>query len=190
MTYDQSELLNRCSKAGEVRMKDRQQSIYERYASEPDAATITDFACTDSSNVPANMPLYGELQIGSWDKITMPVGVHAAVGGESDYPIPGDILCGAIAACLDSTIRIIASRVRVKLKTLSVEVKGTVDVRGTLLIEKTVPVRFQKFDIRVQMQAGLVVPGMVLEKILRAAERSCVVVQSLSKDIEIEIQRV
>jgi hypothetical protein len=37
-------------------------------------------------------------------------GTHTAVGGESDYPVPGELLCAAVASCLDSTIRTIANR--------------------------------------------------------------------------------
>jgi uncharacterized OsmC-like protein len=117
----------------------------------------------------------------------MPVGIHTAVGGECDYPNPGDILCGAIAACLDSTIRVVANRVGVRLKELSVEVNGMVDVRGTLRVDRKVPVGFQKFEIDVSIKAAGLVPKMILNKIVKGAESSCVVLQTLRNPPEISL---
>lgn len=41
--------------------------------------------------------------------VRVPVGVHRAVGGLHDAPTPGDLLCAALAACQDSTFRMIAN---------------------------------------------------------------------------------
>jgi uncharacterized OsmC-like protein len=119
----------------------------------------------------------------------MPVGVHMAVGGDSDQPTPGDILCGAIAACLDSTLRIVANRVGVRLKTLSVHASGRVDVRGTLRVDKNVPVAFSHFDVTVDIKAAGFIPGKMLDKLLRAAEKSCIVIQTLKNGPEITVSR-
>lgn len=70
-------------------------------------------------------------------------GIHRAVGGYHDAPNPGDILCAALASCLDSTIRIIADRLGITLTSLEVDVTAEVDVRGTLVVNRDIPVGFQ-----------------------------------------------
>lgn len=184
-----SEVLERSQANQKVKMKDRQDPLCERYISEPDAAAVVDFAKTSSQEIAASSPLYSEVIFGKSNPVSVPVAVHVAVGGDGDYPVPGDILCGAIAACLDSTIRIIANRVGVRLKKLEVTVRGKVDVRGTLRVSDTVPVAFQSFDIEVAIKPAGFVPGKMLDKLLRAAEHSCVVLQSLRSRPVISVSR-
>ena len=38
------------------------------------------------------------------------IGIHTAVGGNCDFPNPGELLSAALAGCLDTTVRIIANR--------------------------------------------------------------------------------
>lgn len=172
-----------------VTMKERQTPLCEQYKHEPDSAVVVDSAKTSCNEIDASDPLHSEISFGAHNSISMPVGVHEAVGGEGDYPVPGDILCGAIAACLDSTIRIIANRVGVRLKKLEVTVRGTVDVRGTLRVDDSVPVAFQNFDIEVAIRPAGFVPGKMLDKLLNAAEHSCVVLQSLRNTPAISVSR-
>lgn len=78
------------------------------------------------------------------------------MGGDHDLPNPGDLLSAALAACLDSTIRIIADRNGVVLDHLVVDVRSEVDVRGTHMVDTSVPVGFQGItcDIRARAADG------------------------------------
>ena len=182
------EFLEQATAIRGAQMKDRQEPLYARYKADPYTAMICDGARTSSDTVSADSPIYTEINFGVHNPISLPTGIHSAVGGESDFPNPGDILCGAIAGCLDSTIRIMANRVGVKLKKLKVEVNGHVDVRGTLRAERDVPVGFQRFDVAVTIKPRGFVPAKMLDKLVRAAEYSCVVIQSLRNCPEIDIQ--
>lgn len=162
-----------------INMSQRQGPLYERYANEPAAARIEDYAITTSARTPLSNPLRTDLELAHARDAGLKVGVHAAVGGHSDLPTPGDILCGALAACLDSSIRIIANRLEVQLEHLEVEVRGEVDVRGTLRASDECPVAFQSFQTHVNIQAAPEVDESLLEQLLRAAEYSCVVLQTL-----------
>jgi uncharacterized OsmC-like protein len=118
--------------------------------------------------------------------ITWPYGIHYAVGGYHDAPNPGDILCAALATCLDSTLRIIAARMGVGLTALEVDVTANVDVRGTLVIDRQVPVGFQRMRCAVRLQP---VPGTdpgLVQKLLVAAEYSCVNLQTLRAGVPVE----
>lgn len=65
------------------------------------------------------------------------------MSSDHDAPNPGDMLCGALAACMDSTIRKVADHLGVTLTSLEVKVAAEVDVRGCLAVDRKVPVGFQ-----------------------------------------------
>lgn len=171
-----------------VNMKKRQQPLMDEYKQNPKHAVVLDYARTSSEWTAADNPLETSVLFDKSD-FTNPIGVHTAVGGESDNPTPGDVLCGAIACCLDSTIRIIANRFNLSLKTLSVEVTGKVDVRGTLRVDQEVPVAFQTFDVVVDIKPKGFIPAKFIDKLLAGAERSCIVIQSLRGNCDISVRR-
>lgn len=173
----------------QVDMASRQDPLRKQYETEPQAAWVVDSARTLANDISPSYPLVGAVKFCDHSPVSMPTGVHTKVGGNSDYPTPGDILCGAIAACLDSIIRIIANRLSVNLTRLEVEVLGGLDVRGTLLVDNNVPVGFQRFDITVDMHTDDDQKAKLLDTILAAAENSCVVLQTLRDDLDVVIKR-
>jgi uncharacterized OsmC-like protein len=119
---------------------------------------------------------------------TIPVGVHSALGGVHDAPTPGDILCAALAACQDSSVRMVANLLGVQLEFLEVSVSGDVDVRGTMMIDRTVPIGFQAMRCNVQMRVKAGTDPRLVAKLEAAAEQSCVVLQTLRAPPRIETQ--
>ena len=168
-------------------MRERQDPLIAGYKHDPKPATIIDSAKTTSECVTAATPVYGQVIIGDSGAAPVNVGVHKAVGGRSDFPNPGEILSAAIAACLDSTIRIISNRMGFRLRRLEVAVDAIVDVRGTLLVDPHVPVGFQKIDVGIQLETEEDVPEQMMTAILKAAEHSCVVIQTLRGAPEISV---
>lgn len=163
----------------------RQDPWRERYRTQPDEAAITDRARTTGGV--STDPFHGFVMTGSEDfGAKWAFGIHRAVGGYHDAPNPGDILCAALAACLDSTIRMIADRLGVLLTSLEVKVTADVDVRGTLVVDRTVPVGFQSMQCHVDVQAAEDTNPMLVQKLLAAAENSCVVLQTLRSGVPIE----
>ena len=119
---------------------------------------------------------------------TLPVGVHSALGGVHDAPTPGDILCAALAACQDSSVRMVANLLGVELEFLEVSVAGDVDVRGAMMVDRTVPVGFQAMRCNVQMRVKAGTDPRLVGKLEAAAEQSCVVLQTLRAPPRIETQ--
>jgi uncharacterized OsmC-like protein len=103
-----------------------------------------------------------------------------------DAPTPGDILCAALAACQDSAVRIVANLLGVELEFLAVEVTADCDVRGAMAIDKQVPVGFQAMRCNVRLQAREGTNPGLLEKLRVAAERCCVVQQTLRNPPRVE----
>ena len=155
-------------------------SVYElqtplraQYKSSPAAAMVTDHAKTTGAE-PAD-PFHSTVVPMPGSGVTLPVGVHRALGGPHDAPTPGDILCAALAACQDSAVRMVANLLGVELEFLAVEVTGNVDVRGAMVIGKQVPVGFQSMRCDVRFRAKQGTSPDLLEKLRIGAERCCIV---------------
>ena len=161
-----------------IDMKQRQAPLRRRYVEQPHEAVIIDAARTSSRKVEADRPIHGEVLIGDETLSPVATGIHRAIGGDSDLPNPGEVLAAALASCLDGSIRIIANLMGVHLAGLEVAVAARVDVRGTLMVDRSVSVGFQDLKVDVKIDA----PGVDAAKIdylLKAAEQSCVVLQTL-----------
>lgn len=166
------------------RVRESQDPLRARYREAPEEAWVVDRAVTRTKE--AGDPFHAEIEYGTAARANMDIGVHASVGGPHDLPVPGDVLCAALASCLDSTTRLIADRTGIPLARLEVEVKAHVDVRGTLAVDPTVPVGFQRLECIIDIDAGEATPRAVLERLVDAAERHCVVWQTLQAGIPVE----
>ncbi|MEP2715542.1 OsmC family protein [Pseudophaeobacter sp.] len=168
---------------------DRQLPLRKHYHSTPDAAWVHDHARTVDAQVPAGHPLHAHVVCGEGIPVDLPVSVHKAVGGESDFPCPGEILAAALASCLDTAIRMIANLKGITLSHLEVTVSFGADVRGTLMTGDNVPVGFQTAQLKVDLQTEDDLSNLHLNALVDAAERSCVILQTLRAPPTVEIER-
>ena len=137
-------------------VKQRQDPLRKQYRTAPDEARITDSAKTVMNG--AEDPFHAAVVAGQEHDALWQVGIHRAVGGYHDLPNPGDILCAALASCFHSTLRMIADRLEIPIASLEVNTQADVDVRGTLLVDRSVPVGFQKIRCSVHVDPGANVP--------------------------------
>lgn len=154
-----------------------QAPLRKKYVTSPDTAWVTDHAATSSTD--HRDPFHATVEPMTGCGVTIPVGVHSALGGPHDVPTPGDILCAALAACQDSSVRMVANILGVELVNLRVHVSAGADVRGTLAMNQDVPVGFQQMSCTVDIQAKEGTDATLLERLKVTAERSCVVLQTL-----------
>jgi len=82
----------------------------------------------------------------------------------------------------------VANILGVELEYLQVKVTAQVDVRGALAMSQEVPVGFQHMKSAVEIRVKDGTAAMLVEKLKFAAERSCVVLQTLRKPPPIEVQ--
>jgi uncharacterized OsmC-like protein len=80
----------------------------------------------------------------------------------------------------------VANLLGVELEFLTVEVTGDIDVRGTMAIDKQVPVGFQSMRCDVRLRAKEGTNPELLEKLRVAAERCCIVQQTLRSGVPIQ----
>lgn len=108
------------------------------------------------------------------------------MGGDHDLPNPSDILCAALASCFESTIRLISNRLDIQLSETKVTASAEVDVRGTLMIDKSVSVGYQSMHLDVVLVSHA--PNQkIMNILLRAAEQSCIVYQTIKRGVPITL---
>lgn len=161
---------------------ERQISLSEKYQNNPELAWITDSSEVIGTNL--QDPFRTSVSINKKMQVPFKVGVHKAVGGDHDFPNPGDILCAALAACFESTTRLISNRLGIVLTETRVIVSAKVDVRGTLIIDTSVPVGFQSMHVDVVLTSFNSNEKM-LHTLIGAVKRSCIIYQTLKESLPI-----
>jgi len=154
-----------------------QEPLRASYEKTPALATVTDHACT--SGAALHDPFHTRVEPMDGCGVVLPIGTHAALGGPHDAPTPGDMLCAALAACQDSAFRMVANLLRIEITHLNVRVTAMVDVRGSMAMDPAVPVGFQTMRCDVEFAVKEGTSPAVLKKLQIAAERCCVVQQTL-----------
>lgn len=112
-------------------------------------------------------------------------GLHPATGGDGTMICSGDMLLQALVACAGVTLNAVATSMDLKLRGGAVRAEGDLDFRGTLGVDKQVPVGFQA--IRVTFELDTDEPEETLNTLLRLTERYCVVYQTLASSPTLNI---
>src|SRR5262245_24771598 len=95
----------------------RQDALRRRYAVSPGMAWTTSIAWTETKAAPLADPCRGSVRLGLAGH-ERSFAVDDALGGPHDAATPGELLCASLAACMDSTIRMLAASKRLGLDEL------------------------------------------------------------------------
>jgi uncharacterized OsmC-like protein len=180
LTNTEAQMISRSSLVAE-----RQSPLRSAYAAAPERARTVKWATT--TNGGGADAIHSVVEVGKGFGVSQRVGIDAAVGGDHDLPNPGDLLCTALAACADSTVRMLADVLGVQILDLRVEVQGEVDVRGCLAMGRDLKVGFRSMSCRIDLR---VPPDTAPQRIaaLRAqGERSCVNLDTLRSGVPVEL---
>jgi uncharacterized OsmC-like protein len=109
-------------------------------------------------------------------------------GGDGSAACSGDMLLQALATCAGTTLAAVAISMGLTIRAAEVEVIGTMDFRGTLGVDKSVPVGFSHIEILFHVQSDAI--SDQIEKLVQLTERYCVVYQTLSKGVAMSSRRV
>ena len=147
-----------------------QAPLKQRYRDTPDAARVParaeavlatdDIACTVSSR-------HGDTK----------AGLHPATGGSGDLACSADMLLEAVVACAGVTLRAVATAMGVTVRSGRVIAEGTWDARGTLGIDRSVPVGLTDVNLRFEIDSDA--DPAKLERMIQTTERYCVILQTL-----------
>ena len=174
---------------GQVR--ERQEALRALYTVDPEAARIRKRAHTEAGA--AGDPLHSTVVPDNLAHPKRPYGVEwrcgidEAVGGLHDAPNPGELLCGALAACFAGTVRIIAAQLGVELEQLDVEASADLDVRGALAVDPAVRVGLESMQLVVRLRPVAETPRELTNALAEAAERYCITLDTLRKGLPVEV---
>ena len=157
-----------------------QKPLKERYRADPSASRIT----LKASGSQADAPVTCSVDIG---RSLYAAEAHPGVGGPGTGACSGDLLLGALAACAQLTCQMVATAMGVPARSISVDVEGDLDLRGTLGIDKAVGAGFERIRVRFDVDA----PGATPEQLAalhEKTERYCTVLQTLVSSPAIETE--
>ncbi len=111
-------------------------------------------------------------------------GLHPATGGTGALACSGDLLLEALGACAGVTLRAVATSLGIPVSG-TVRAEGDLDVRGTLGVDRDVPVGFRA--IRLVFELVHDATAEQLATLLRLTERYCVVYQTLAGGVPVAV---
>jgi len=161
-----------------VDLRETQRPLKERYRAEPAEARI---ALTARGGESAGAAACS-VDIG---RAVYAAQAHAGVGGEGTAPCSGDLLLGALAACAQVTCQMVAASSGIETTKIEVTANGELDLRGTLGIDREVPVGFDRITLRFDVEGA----GDRRDELIDKTLRYCVVLQTLEHPPSVEILR-
>ncbi len=147
-----------------------QAPLKQRYREDAAAARIVSraVAVLDQANVAARI----EGREGS-----VVAGLHPAAGGDGSLACSADMLLEALVGCAGVTFCAVATASGVTIRSGRVIAEGVWDARGTLGVDRAVPVAAT--DVSVRFEIDCDAPPEKLVRMVETAERYCVVLQTL-----------
>jgi uncharacterized OsmC-like protein len=112
-------------------------------------------------------------------------GLHPATGGSGMSVCSGDMLLEALVACAGVTLNAVASALGIDIRDGKVLAEGDLDFRGTLAVDKAVPVGFQR--VRVNFELDTNASAQELNTLIDLTQRYCVVYQTLCRPPQMSI---
>lgn len=111
------------------------------------------------------------------DRVSVEVGLHPMAGGEDRWACSGEMLLESLVGCAGVTLLAVASALQLEIRAGTVRAEGDLDLRGTLGVNKEVPVGFSAIRLHFDLDTG--VSEDQRANLLRLTERYCVVFQTL-----------
>jgi uncharacterized OsmC-like protein len=160
-----------------------QEMLSTMYTLAPDMARVSSHASTVDHD-PAD-PFRATVFIGAGDADLVPFAAERALGGQAGMPTPTDFLCAALAASLDSSMRMAANRWDVIIETLNVEVRGWGDVHGAVRLSGDVPMGLEGLECTVRLKTAEGTDPERVRRMLIEAEQCCIVLATLRRSVPV-----
>jgi uncharacterized OsmC-like protein len=108
-------------------------------------------------------------------------GLHEAAGGSGAEACSGELLLESLVACAGVTFSAVATNMDLAVRSCRIIAEGEMDFRGTLGIDKSVPVGMTSVRLIFQVDSDL--EEATLNKLISLTERYCVIYQTLQKGV-------
>ncbi len=160
-------------------LRELQAPLKQLYSERPETAliTLTAEGVVDLERICCRVPLLVN------DGRELHAGLHPAAAGNGTMACSGELLLQALITCAGTTFAAVSTAMGLKIASCRIDASAVMDFRGTMGVDRDVPVGIQKLRILfcVQSEAG----EDQLRKLLSLTERYCVVYQTLSAGAEI-----
>jgi uncharacterized OsmC-like protein len=165
-----------------------QAPLRARYAERPEEAIV--FKRVRAVNTPDSDLMHGSVVATApeYDDVVWRYGTDRKLGGPHDAPNGGEILCAALAACMDNIVRMLADHLGIELADLELEVTGDVDVRGCMAIEPEVRPGFRWLAVDARLRPAGGTDERLVAALTAAAERLCVTLDTLRHGTPVELR--
>src|SRR6266550_432300 len=147
-------------------LRELQAPLKAAYRERPEAALVTLKAAGDL----AEGAIACKVETG---RALVEAGLHPATGGSGLEACSGDMLLQALVACAGVTLNAVATALGLIIRDGRVRAEGDLDFRGTLGLDKEVPVGFR--DIRLFFDIDGDLSEEQRASLLKLTERYCVV---------------
>jgi uncharacterized OsmC-like protein len=152
--------------------------LKEQYRSEPASAVVT----LRAEGVLGEESVSCSVNTG---RALVEAGLHPATGGTGLLACSGDMLLEALVACAGVTLRAVATSLEMAVSGI-VRAEGDLDFRGTLAVDRDAPVGFTAIRLSFDLEHDATEEQ--LERLLRLTERYCVVFQTLTAGVRVDVR--
>ena len=166
----------------DLELRALQAPLKDRYRAEPESAlaTLVVRGRLDRERLACEM----ETGRGAVTK----AGLHPMAGGDGTFACSADMLLEALVGCAGVTLCAVATAMNIPFSTGTIVAEGDLDFRGTLGVNRDVPVGF--LAIRLVVELATEASDETLAKLGSLGERYCVVARSLAVPVEMTCRRV
>jgi len=166
-----------------VSIREIQAPLRQSYKDDPAGAIVT--LTVRGGTADLSDPLHCTVTPDAVPGVAWRSGAHPAVGGTGDVPCSGDLLLGALVACQEITIRMVAANMGIEIERLEISAEADWDPRGTLAMgDFPIGLTAIRCTTKVALDEG--VKEDRAERLLRSAERYCVVLNTLREGVPVE----
>ncbi len=115
-------------------------------------------------------------------------GLHSMAGGDGTLACSGEILLQALVTCAGTTLAAVSTAMGLGVRGAHVEAIGIMDFRGTLGVDRSVPVGLTSISLNFQLDSDA--SAEQLDKLIQLTERYCVVLQTLKTSVPVNATRI
>ena len=158
-----------------------QAPIKEQYRTTPESAMVTFHAkgTVHQDRLLCDVPTHAGLAH---------AGLHPAAGGNGREACSGDMLLESLVACAGVTLSAVATAMAIPIRSAEIHAEADLDFRGTLGIDRSVPVGVQSVRLRFEIQSDA--DAAAIKKLVELTERYCVIYQTLKNPPKLETVQV
>lgn len=168
-------------------LRNLQAPLKQAYRDDPSQARVVMVAqgVVDKHSLTCKVDLHQQIVDGQAQSGAIIAGLHPAAGGSGAEACSGDMLLQSLVACSGVTLAAVATAMGIDIRSAKITATGEMDFRGTLGIDRAVPIGIQSLRIDIKFDSDA--EPSQLAKLVELTERYCVILQTLKHPPEMSV---